>query len=141
MRDLKQDKGYRHIMAAQAGFVHPKNGHVYFATIERDQLPYKLAVRRFLPDQGRMQLVQSWDAKFGASAPEAAVVIGMSGAMYVATSLVVDGSVYDGSFVTIQHIDEPWTTGDNGLDADARQRIDTISRTVAGLVRYLSATL
>lgn len=137
MHDIKQEKGYRHILAAQAGFVHPGNGNVYFTVLGRDTL----SVYRFFPDKGRSILVDAWHHRYGSSVPEAGVVIGMSGAMYVATSVITNGSVYDGSFITVPDVDEPWAPGDNGNDPALRHRIDTLGRTVAGLVRYLSATL
>jgi len=115
--------GYKHVLEAGIGCVHPLNGNVYYWACEKkdDGGKQNLAIYRELGGSLEWQHVVSFkgtiDAQ-GAITP-GGMAIGQGGALLVATSLQPIGVAYDQTKTTgfqgvrcrIPGIDAPWSMG------------------------------
>ena len=109
--------GYKHVLLAGACFVHPGNGNVYYAACELVQgVEQNLSIYRIRTGSNTPELVKRY---LGTVDSEAQItygscVIGASGHMLVATSLIIPGvprvtqTGFQGCWIRELNVDAPY---------------------------------
>lgn len=132
---------YHHVLGAGACFVHPGNGNIYLWACE--QLAGKrqnLVIYRSV-NGGQPTPVVIFEGTVDAESfiERGGCVIGMGGALWVATSLQPKGVEFDqakrtgfeGVWCRIPNVDEPW--GDAGLTARLEARLAAIEAALGNI--------
>jgi hypothetical protein len=109
--------GYQHILLAGANFCHPLNGNVYFTACEQlAGARQNLSVYRIKGGTTTVELVKCYQGTVDSAAhiTWGSVVIGLGGALWVATSLIIPGAQkitgtgFQGCLLREPEIDEPY---------------------------------
>ena len=151
--------GYEHVLFAGAQFVHPGNGNVYYAACEkRSGAEQNLSIYRVRSGTNARELVKRYRGTIDSVAQitYGNCLIGASGHMLVATSLIIPGAPrvtqtgFQGCWIRELNIDDPYPTlnqieqrltaietalaniSQGGLDAGDREALDRL-RTMIGI--------